>query len=1204
MHAAIDESIVEAAVSLAKNWQDRANALLEPEEKRRYRKLAWLAASAGDKAILTALIDQCFRSRNPQRVADQMRHLLTIHGIPQFFSPYEKALIRLFWRVGRFLPGHTVPPIVARMRADSRHVIISGEREPLAAYLQQRRSEGLRVNVNHLGEEVLGEQEALAHMRTYLADLRDPHIESIAVKISTICAQIHPLPFEEAVDRISERLSILYREAAGQSYNRPDGTQATKSVTLDMEAYRDLALTAAAFVRTLDQPEFRSFFAGMALQAYLPDSFGMLQQITAWARRRVDAGGSPVKVRIVKGANMEMERLESSLCGWPLAPYDNKLDVDANWKRMVAYGLDPDHIRAVRIGIASHNLFDIAFAYQLAHRNRVTDFMTFEMIEGMANHVRRAVKETGVDLLAYAPVAEDRHFINAVAYLIRRLDENTGPRNFLRHLNRLWTGTSPWNMLADHFRASVRRIPTLGSCSHRTQNRSKESFPGRGGIRHWSAFRNEPDTDWSLAPNRAWAEAIRRRWMKAEGDKPVDVPLVVAGRIIAAGRRVRKACDPNQLPRAVVVARCLMANGADVNRAVSAARDDVDGWRKTTAERRQRILSAAAKEIRKARADLIGAAAATTGKLFTEADPEVSEAVDFAEFYPNAARSYFEMRNLRCRGKGVGVVVSPWNFPIAIPCGGITAALAAGNTVIFKPSSDAIVVGWLLCQCFWRSGVSQNTLQFLPCEGGRSGAGLTGHPDVDFIILTGGTDTGLRILRGRPDAELAAETGGKNATIVTAMSDREQAVGNVVHSAFGNSGQKCSATSLLILEREVYEDAAFKRQLTDAATTFKTGSAWDFASRMGPLVRPPGGPLREALTGLDPGESWALEPQPLAGNPHLWTPGIKWNVPAGSSTHLTEFFGPVLGVMRAENLEQAVALANQTGYGLTAGLESLDRREQDRWKDRIRAGNLYVNRGTTGAVVLRQPFGGMGRSALGAGIKTGGPHYVTQFLDAEEIGPPPAGPLASPHPLLRIAQRWRQRLACNEFGRDTDDVRKTILAIHSYLYWVETEFSREIDFFHLRGQDNILRHLPVGSVVVRLHSEDSLFEILARMAAAKATGNHLRVSIPKGVDTPAIRFLDAPEGRRMTVKAPVFEETDADLIALMTRVDRIRYAAPDRVPPEVFAAAAETGFYISRTPVRMEGRLELLHYYRQQSICTNYHRYGNLGFRSGEFTDD
>ncbi len=998
MHPTIDERIVEAAVSQAKNWQDRANALLQPEEKRRYRQLARLVANADDKVLLTALIDQCFRSRDERRVADQMCHLLAVHGIPRFFSFSEKVLIHLFMRAGRFLPDRTVPRIIAKMRADSRHAIISGEHGALGAYLEQRRAEGMRVSVNHLGEEVLGEQEALAHMDTYLADLRDPRIESIAVKISTVCAQIHPLPFAQMVDRISERLSILYREAAAQSYTRPDGTRVPKSVTLDMEAYRDLALTASAFTHALDQPEFRNFFAGMALQAYLPDSFGILQEITAWARRRVDAGHSPVKVRIVKGANMEMELIESSLSGWPLAPYDNKLDVDANWKRMVAFGLEPDHIRAVRLGVASHNLFDVAFAYQLARRNQVTEFFTFEMIEGMANHVRRAVRETGLDLLAYAPVAEDRHFINAVAYLIRRLDENTGHRNFLRHLNRLQTGTAPWQMLADHFRASERRILTVGSHPHRTQDRLAENFPKERGTYYEGEFRNEPDTDWSLAPNRAWAEAIRRRWMKAPGDAPIDVPLAAAGKEIAAGRKVRKSCDPNQLPTEVVVARCALAKADDVKRAVAAAKEDPDGWRKTTPRRRHRILSAAANEIRKARGDLIGAAAATTGKIFTEADPEVSEAVDFVELYPHAARSYFDMHTLRCRGKGVGVVVSPWNFPIAIPCGGITAALAAGNTVIFKPSSDAILVGWLLCRCFWRAGISRNVLQFLPCEGGSTGARLTGHLDVDFIILTGGTDTGLRILKERPDALLAAETGGKNATIVTAMSDREQAVGNALYSAFGNSGQKCSATSLLILEREVYDDDKFKRQLTDAAATFKTGSAWDFTSRMGPLVRPPASPLREALTSLEPGESWALEPRILADNAQLWTPGIKWGVRPGSTTHLTEFFGPVLGVMRAESLEQAIALTNQTGYGLTSGLESLDRREQALWKEHAKAGNLYVNRGTTGAVVLRQPFGGMGKSALGAGIKAGGPHYVTQFFEVDELGPPQSGPHGAGHP--------------------------------------------------------------------------------------------------------------------------------------------------------------------------------------------------------------
>ncbi len=1202
MTLSADDTLVEEAVALATRWQERANACMTREEARRGRKLARLVAGVEDKAILTTLIDQSFRSGNPGRTAGQLRHVLLSHGVPRFFSLSEKLLIHLFLRLGRFFPGLTVPRITARMRADSRHVIIPGEREPLGAYLTARGRDGFRVNVNHLGEEVLGEEEAAAHMATYRADLRDSRIEGIAVKISTLCAQIHPLPFEETVARIGARLARLYREAADNHFTRPDGTRVAKSVTLDMEAYRDLGLTAAAFMRTLDRPEFRHLFAGMALQAYLPDSFEMLQAITTWARARVAAGGSPIKIRIVKGANLEMEQLEAALQGWPQAPFDTKLDVDANWKRMAAFVLAPENARAVHLGAASHNLFDLAYALLLARRHRVEEHLTFEMIEGMANHARRAVHETGLDFLTYAPVAEDRHFLTAVAYLIRRLDENTGPRNFLRHVNGLAAGTPAWRMLAESFRASVRRIPALASRPHRSQDRGRESVSRHHGCFHEGAFRNEPNTDWALAANRAWAGAIRARWMKRPGEAAIEVPVVVGSQEIFAGRKTLSSRDPSQLPLTVVVARCCLANATDVARAVTVAREDPDGWRSASAEHRHRILSAAANEIRKARGDLIGAAAATTGKVFTEADPEVSEAVDFAEFYPFAARAYTRMENLRVRGRGVGVVISPWNFPIAIPCGGIAAALAAGNTVIFKPSSEAILVGWLLCRCFWQAGVSMNTLQFLPCEGGGAGARLSGHPEVDFIILTGGTDTALRILKARPDLALAAETGGKNTLFVSALADREQAVADVVSSAFGHSGQKCSAASLLILEREVYEDEKFKRQLADAAATFKAGSAWDFTAKTGPLIHPPRDPLYDALTRLDAGESWALAPRPTAENPHLWSPGIKYGVRPGSTAHRTEFFGPVLGVMCAESAEQAAEIANATGYGLTAGIASLDPREQKRWTEVIRAGNLYINRGTTGAVVLRQPFGGMGKSAVGAGLKAGGPHYVTQFLAIEETGPPPAGPIATPHPLLRLAQRWELKLNWGEFAEAAADLRRVICAIRSYLHQVEHEFAREIDPVNLRGQDNRLRHLPLGTILVRMHSEDTLFETLARLAAVRATGNRLRVSLPPGTDTPAVRFLYGPEGRRLTSSAPVFQETDAEVAALMSKVDRIRYAAPGRVPAQVLTAAADLGFFIARAPVLMEGRLELLHYYRQQCVSINYHRYGNLGFRTADFS--
>jgi RHH-type proline utilization regulon transcriptional repressor/proline dehydrogenase/delta 1-pyrroline-5-carboxylate dehydrogenase len=366
---------------------------------------------------------------------------------------------------------------------------------------------------------------------------------------------------------------------------------------------------------------------------------------------------------------------------------------------------------------------------------------------------------------------------------------------------------------------------------------------------------------------------------------------------------------------------------------------------------------------------------------------------------------------------------------------------------------------------------------------------------------------------------------------------------------------------------------------------------------MGPLVNRPGEDLRRALTTLEPGETWALRPQNVHDNPYMWTPGIKYDVAPGSRTHLTEFFGPLLAVMRAEDLDHAIGLVNQTGYGLTSGLESLDRREQDQWKQRIKAGNLYINRGTTGAVVLRQPFGGMGKSALGAGIKAGGPNYVSQFMDFEEILDPPIGAIRGEYYLLRLAGEWRVELLWGKHGEFKTDLTKTVRAIQSYIYNFEQEFSQEKDYFHLRGQDNVLRYLPVGRVLVRVHRDDSLFDVLGRIAAVTVSGCDLVVSVPSDLNNSVTGFLGGREGNRIVRHAPVLRQTDSELIHYMPKVHRFRYASPDRVPPAVWGEAAKTGFYVSRNRVFMEGRIELLQYFQEQSICDNYHRYGNLGER-------
>jgi len=1192
--------LMQKALFVARHLQTRATELQTPPERRQQAELDRMLQNPADKATLAQMTDQGFRARAPHRAVDQFIHILDVQGIPRFFNPFDRTLLKGFQSFGGYAPGVAVPLVKDRMRKETANVILPAEPALLHRHLQERQAEGLRMNVNFLGEAILGEEEAYNRLQTNLQGLQSPDVGVISIKISTLYSQISALAREHTIATLCERLELLYRTAAHLAFKRPDGATVPKFVYLDMEEYRDMSLTAEVFMRTLERPGLEKVSAGIVLQSYIPDSFRTQKQLNEWARRRVATGGAPITLRLVKGANMEMERFEAAIRGWPQAPYKTKLETDANFKRLLHEGMRSENLEAVRLGIASHNLFDLAYALVLAAEAGQLDRVQFEMLEGMANAQRRALFELSGNLLLYAPVCRREHFINAIGYLIRRLDENTGPDNFLRHAFRIRVGSLEWQRLEQGFLDSFKAAASVSEAPRRQQNRQLPPARVDPVAHGWQHFTNEPDTDFALAQNSEWAEQIIARWQPRHGAQAPEIPLVIAGEeVFADARRLAGECRDPSRP-GVSVGRYRQATEADVERALGCACADEDGWRSLPVRARFERLGQVADEIRRARADLVGAALANAGKTVPESDPEVSEAVDFVEFYRDTARWWQELPNLAARPKGVVVVVSPWNFPIAIPCGGVAAALAAGNTVILKPASDAVLVAWELCGCFWRAGVSKRTLQFLPCSGAKEGRRLVTDPGVNAVILTGGTETALRILKEKPSLALSAETGGKNATIVTAMADRDQAIKHVLHSAFSHAGQKCSATSLLLLEAEVYEDPKFKQALCDAVHSLHVGSAWDLKNKVGPLIRPPAGDLENALKVLEPGESWAVLPRRLENNPNLWSPGVKYGVRPGSYTHLTEFFGPVLGVMRFEKLAEAIDLVNQTGYGLTSGLESLDDREQEQWQAGIRAGNLYINRVTTGAIVLRQPFGGLGKSAFGPGIKAGGPNYVAQFMEFADSGEP-AAEEAPADPLLGALWEQLRRLGPAGGPLPPDRLQRILAAMSSYARSFREEFGQSHDHFKLVGQDNFRRYLAVRELRVRVNPKDTPFELFARVAAARTAHCRITVSYPPAHHSPDLKLLE--ELTEAWAGAIEFiEETDDELAEVIRerQTDRLRFAAPDRVPPVVLAAAAETGLYIASQPVLVAGRLELLWYMQEQSISHDYHRYGNLGARAGE----
>ncbi|MBA3026964.1 MAG: aldehyde dehydrogenase family protein [Sulfurimonas sp.] len=1168
----ISKTTFESAKDVAASWQSKIDTNREASEKKFHAIMKRMLKNPMNKIFLIELLDQSFRAHDSKRIANQLEYIFSKYKGTDIFTDFEQLLVWSFRNIGIYMPDISVELFIQYLRQDISQIVIKGEDTTLNKHLQKRRKEHTRVNINIIGEMVLGEKEAEARIQKYIKALENPHIDYISIKISTIFSQVTPVAHAWSVGEISSRLERVYSAAMQNKFVNSKGKEEYKFVNLDMEEYRDINITIDAFMQTLSKEKFYSLEAGIVLQAYLPDTLENLKKLVGWAKKRAENGGAPIKIRLVKGANQEMELTEASLRNWPCVTYLNKRETDANFKILMDYLIDEKVAPYVHVGIASHNLFDHALAMLLARERGVEAYCSAEMLEGMSETAYHVLKYESLNVILYAPIATRETFTNAIAYLVRRFDENTAEENFLRHSFGLSVNSPAWKTLIESYDASIEVLPQIALTPFRTQNRNEEVFIPESDIENYT-FKNESDTDFSLPQNIKWADNISEKWRNISQNGGFHATAVVGGEYIKSENSV-DVLDKSQYHDRVIVGTYSKASESDLNKAVAIAKADVDGWRTLSTTVRQKFLMDVAQEFRKSRADLIGIAAAEVGKVFLETDVEVSEAIDFLNFYPYSAHKLGTHEGMEAEGKGVGLVVSPWNFPIAIPAGGIAAALSAGNTVILKPSSNAVLCAYRLCQCFWDGGVSKNTLQFAPCSGETAGKHLITNSDVDFVIFTGGETTAKQMIQSRPDIHLSAETGGKDATIVTALADRDQAVKNIVASAFNNSGQKCSATSLLVLEREVYEDENFKSMLIDAASSLQVGSVWELQNRIGSLVNVPSGKLNQALSSLEKGEEWALKPSYADNNPYMLKPSIRWGTSRGDFCHMNELFGPVLSVMCADNLEDAIDIVNATGYGLTSGLESLDEREQNIFKEKLNAGNLYINRMTTGAIVIRQPFGGMGKSAIGSGKKAGGFNYIGQFmkLRLEGIGS-----------LL------------DEENTIVYSLEKALRLTNDFAHWLEAHFNKEHDYSNIRGESNVIRYIGVKSVLLRFGEDDVLYEMLASIAAAKMVGAKVYVSIPKNPKSEALLYLEEKQSVLLDGEDTFSVEDETALAYAMQSAQRIRFLQPPKL--SVYEAVAQHALYIATEPFIEHGRIELMHYFIEQSISDSYHRYGNLGLR-------
>jgi RHH-type proline utilization regulon transcriptional repressor/proline dehydrogenase/delta 1-pyrroline-5-carboxylate dehydrogenase len=880
----------------------------------------------------------------------------------------------------RWLAPLTARAIRAAVLAQARRFIAGSNpaEAALAAMAQRRHHRGFTLDL--LGEAVTSESEADAYAAAYsqlLTELpglaakwsADPLVDdgpagpmprvNVSLKLSALDSQFDAIDPSGTADRVLARLRPLWRLArAGRA-----------QIHIDMESYATKDLTLAIFRRIAMEEEFRDWpHCGVVVQCYLRDALRDLESLAVWARER----GTPVWIRLVKGAYWDYETVHAEAAGWPVPVWRQKWQTDACYEAATTFLME--HANTLRPALGSHNLRSLAHGMAVAeHLGLDRRGVEMQMLHGMGDPEKEAVTAAGWRLRIYMPYGQ---LVPGMAYLVRRLLENSSNDSFLRA-------------------GFVKHVPPATLLAPPEPSAEAATVAAGHAADAATGFRNEPLADFAVEASRhAMQEAIDRA-AAVFSTGPVTVPVVIDGRRVTTADRFSRR-DPSDHSR--VVAEVAAATPADAGNAVAVARQALPEWQAVGWERRAEILVQAARIMRRRRFELAAIEVFEVGKPWREADADVAEAIDFCCYYAHEALRLARPARVDVPGeenttawlpRGVAIAIAPWNFPLAILAGMTTAALVTGNTVVMKPAEQSSLVALRLHEILLEAGVPPAALAFLPGRGEEVGPTLVTHPDTAVVAFTGSRAVGLSIHAQAAAASAAAdsrlvkrviaEMGGKNAIIVDDDADLDEAVVAVVQSGFGFQGQKCSACSRVIVLESVHD--AFVKRLAEAVKSLRVGPAGDPGTRMGPLVDVES--RDRVLSFIAQGrrtarEVAAVEVGGMADRGWFVGPHVFADVDPASPLGQEEIFGPVLAVFRARDFGHAVAMANGTPYALTAGVFSRSPAHLDLAESALQAGNVYLNRGITGALVHRQPFGGYRLSGIGS--KAGGPDYLQQFL--------------------------------------------------------------------------------------------------------------------------------------------------------------------------------------------------------------------------------
>lgn len=1119
--------LIERAIEFAASLQERVQDSIATHEKSFCYKMQHIIENPEYKALFMELLDSSVLSNNPAHSHKLIERILRRYEFGEFFTLYEKMLLYIFLQVGRYAPSLSVPFFIKQIRKEAGLMMrfsmpTSSPKSHIANYYF--------IAKKALSQEIIKDNITMCKKA-----LDNSHITHISIKPSAFFTQMWEGSFIHSRDELARSLKELFAYASQQS----QAQNLPKIITLDMEEHRFLQLSVSAFMEALSG--YSELEAGIALQAYIPESFSYLMQLCDYAKARVDSGGKPVHIRLVKGANMQAEKFYAAKHNGRLPMFSQKLCTDANYKKMLHYLIDNAHYRHTKLGVASHNVFELAYAYMLLQHcvePEYREHFVFEMSMGISMQASRILGEYHT-LMLYTPVCDTSSFQEAIAYLLRRLDENTGEENFMASYYAMRVGDSAWQAQKAMFLDSLAYIPKLSCAPIAVQDRAAVlDLQSSDGV-------YETDTEFFAQANYQWlTEALAQELPK----DTIQATYIKEAQMLYGfdGREIRKVAfakgfDENIVPASLSRLENLIA-----------------------------IFNKATHLLQEKRGQIITTAALEIGKVPMQTDMEISELITLLRFYPKSLQDLCDTHaHTSFMPKGRGLVIGSAHSHLSISFAPVLASLACGDQVVFKPSSLVISSSYMVCECLWEAGIPRDMLCFTPMQREDFRQALANMRTDLFAFVVGfGKGSSLEsIATAQPMLPLIAHPTATNAMIITQLADYDQAIKHAISSAFFYGGVGVRKLSVLIVEQSVLDDTGFMQGVLACARSLHYGTPYALQNALGVVLD--SNHALEAIQG-----AFALKPQ---RDGQYMGAGIIYA--SANELSAIDRYLPLLYIIKADDIKHAIALANT----LDSNICVLESRDEDEWvyfRKNAKAHTLLINEPTihtASAKIITTPSGSLS-------------HTIGTYNDIIHFVRPVPNACDENLATSIIEPKFKRLLASGDI---VDSRRKALenalKKAKSYVYYRNTEFMLSHDCALEYGAKHLLDYKAISTLAYRVSSNDSLEDVLGVIIGAQACKVELIVSF-EAIDEDLAFLRENLAGLGLIAK--FVQESLQDFIARIPQNDVIRYHTKASAMDSIYQAAAISHKRIIPDKPLDNGRFELLWYYRERVISIVHHRYG------------